>query len=146
MTYLLGDKCPSTFMHWDLAHLLSLNNTNTMLHAWHSINKRYFSLVVVHDTHTMLTTLLLWGMEANKFNIYYLHQGGPVQVGGAAPFSTLNDVMILDAKHFEWCAQIEQRFPKGVLELPGAFTGTILPTMEHIFAPPSVSWTLATTQ
>ena len=54
--------------------------------------------------------------------------------------------MILDAKLFEWCAQIEQRFPKGALELPGAFTGTIPPTMEHIFAPPSVSFTPTPTQ
>ena len=85
-------------------------------------------------------------MESQKFNIYYLHQWAPIQVGDAAPFSTLNDVMLLDAKLFEWCSQIEQRFPKGALELPGAFQGTIPATMEHIFAPPSVPWTPEPTQ
>ena len=36
---------------------------------------------------------------------------------------------------------MEQRFPKGALELSGAFMGTIPSTMEHIFAPPTVPWT-----
>ena len=40
LTYLFGDKGPATFMHRGLTHLLSLINTNTMLHAWPSINKR----------------------------------------------------------------------------------------------------------
>ena len=85
LTYLLGDKGPSTFMHRGLTHLLSLINTNTMLHAWPSINKRYFPLIVVHATHTLWTTLLLWGMESHTFNIYYLHQGGPLFRWGVQP-------------------------------------------------------------
>ena len=140
LTHLFSDKGTATFMHRGLTHLLSLINTNTMLHAWPSINKRYFSLVVVHATHSLWTNLLLWGTESHKFNIYYLHQKAPVQVGGAAPFSASTDTIVLDAKLHEWCSQMEQRFPKGALELPGAFMGTIPATMEHIFAPPTAPW------
>ena len=100
----------------------------------------------MHATHSLWTNLLLWGTESHKFNIYYLHQGAPVQVGGAAPFSTSTDTIYLDAKLLEWCLQMEQRFPKGALELPGAFMGTIPSTMEHIFAPSVIPWTPNPTQ
>ena len=45
-------------MHRGLAHLLFLLNTNTMRNTWPSINKKYFSLVVVHMAHILWTTLL----------------------------------------------------------------------------------------
>ena len=134
ITYLFGAAVgQAAFMFRALTFLRDKLSNPTLHHAWQSMDKRSFSMVIVQSVQDLWIALLHWEEAAAQMPLYYQQDSSVVTVGGAAPFPSSSPTASIDVALAQWCATLELRFPPGQMAQANSFTDVIPRDWEHIF-------------
>ena len=134
ITYLFGSTVgQAAFMFRALTFLRNKLSNPTLHHAWQSMDKRSFSMVIVQSVQDLWISLLHWEEAAAQMPLYYQQDLSVVTVGGAAPFPSSSPTASIDVALARWCQALERRFPLGHMAQANSFPDVIPRDWEHIF-------------
>ena len=122
-----------SFMYRALNLLRNHLESPSLAHAWVSVNRRTFSVVILELVHSLWLILFQWEEMAQKCDVFYRPGQHVLKIRGAAPFHGNDPASSLDACLASWVARMDRRFPTGQLSQANQFNDLVPLDWERIF-------------